>query len=90
MHRLNVNNADNVHDEVQDEEKSTLYDRFAATILAYLCQLEGSLEHAAKRLSQAAQTGIDDEFLRQIAEARGAQLSEAMVKALQRRLLGRA
>jgi Dual specificity phosphatase, catalytic domain len=63
--------------------------RSPAVILAYLCQLEGNLERAAGRLSRAVQTGIDDDFLVQIAAARGNPLSRSDVRALQQLLLGR-
>jgi hypothetical protein len=39
---------------------------------------------------EAVPTGIDDDFLHQLARARGASLSQAEVKALQHKLLGRA
>jgi protein-tyrosine phosphatase len=64
--------------------------RSPAVILAYLVHLEGSLEQAAGQLSRAVQTGIDDAFLVQLAEAQGKALSQEEVKALQQKLLGRA
>jgi hypothetical protein len=63
--------------------------RSPAVILAYLCHLEASLEQASERLSRAVQTGIDDDFLHQLAEALGEPLSRAAVKVLQQKLLGR-
>jgi hypothetical protein len=63
--------------------------RSPSVILAYLCSIEGSLARAAERLSRAVQTGIDDDFLHQLAEARREPLSRAEVKALQQKLLGR-
>jgi hypothetical protein len=63
--------------------------RSPAVLLAYLCHLGANLEQAADRLSRAVQTGIDDDFLYQLAEARGEPLSQAQVKALQQKLLGR-
>jgi hypothetical protein len=63
--------------------------RSPAVILAYLCRLDASLEQAAERLSRAVQTGIDEDFLYQLAQARGQPLSPAEVKALQKKMLGR-
>jgi hypothetical protein len=64
--------------------------RSPAVVLAYLAQLEGSLERAAERLSRAVQTGIDDDFLHQLARTRGVRLSPAELEAIQQTLLGRA
>ena len=63
--------------------------RSPAVILAYLCSLEGSLGRATERLSRAVQTGIDDDFLHQLAQGRGEVLSREEVKTLQQKLLGR-
>jgi RNA polymerase sigma factor (sigma-70 family) len=63
MRRLNVNTADNVHDEVQDEEKSTLYDRFAATILAYLCQLVSNRQDAEDLLLEVFLAALKNDQL---------------------------
>jgi protein-tyrosine phosphatase len=63
--------------------------RSPAVILAYLCQLDGSMEKAAVRLSRAVQTGIDESFLYQLAQWRGVELTAAEVKALQQKMLGR-
>jgi protein-tyrosine phosphatase len=62
--------------------------RSPAVILAYLCQLNGSLEQAAERLSRAVQTGIDESFLYQLARSYRVELTAAEVKALQQKLLG--
>ena len=37
-------------DEVQNGVESTLYDRFAATVLAYLCQLVSNRQENSQRL----------------------------------------
>ncbi len=63
--------------------------RSPAVILAYLCGLEGSLEQAAARLGRAVPTGIDEDFLYQLARHHGPELSAAQVKVLQGRMLGR-
>jgi hypothetical protein len=62
--------------------------RSPAVILAYLTGLEGPLHRAAERLSRAVPTGIDEDFLYQLARFHGTELTPADVKALQRLLLG--
>jgi hypothetical protein len=63
--------------------------RSPAVILAYLCHAGASLELAARQLSERVPTGIDELFLRQIAQLRGHDLTNAEAKALQNVLLGR-
>jgi hypothetical protein len=43
--------------------------RSPAVILAYLTGIDGSLQRAAERLSRAVPTGIDEDFLYQLARA---------------------
>jgi hypothetical protein len=64
--------------------------RSPAVILAYLCHLDGSLEQAVARLSRAVQTGIDEDFFYPLARFHACELTEAKVKVLQQKLLGRA
>ena len=63
--------------------------RSPAVILAYLCNVEGTLNQAVDRLSRAVQTGIDESFLHQLAQSRGDKLTKSEVKKLQEKLLGR-
>jgi hypothetical protein len=63
--------------------------RSPAIILAYLCGLEGNLRRAVGRLSPAVQTGIDEDFLTQLASVLGVELTPEDIKALQWQLLGR-
>jgi hypothetical protein len=63
--------------------------RSPAVLLAYLCRLDGSLQGAAERLSKAVQTGIDEDFLYQIAQSVSVALDKVKLKELQALLLGR-
>jgi Dual specificity phosphatase, catalytic domain len=63
--------------------------RSPAVILAYLCGLEGSLERAVDRLGRTVLTGIDEDFLYQLARFCGTELTRDKVKAFQNRMLGR-
>lgn len=67
MHRLNVNN---VHNDVQDEGKSTLYDRFAATILAYLCQLVSNRQDAEDLLLEVFMAALKNDQLSKLPTGR--------------------
>jgi hypothetical protein len=51
--------------------------------------LEGNLEQAAARLGRAVPTGIDEDFLYQLARHRGTELTAEQVKELQQKMLGR-
>ena len=64
--------------------------RSPAVILAYLCQFDGNLKKAVDRLSRAVQTGIDEDFFYPLAQFHGGELAAADIKALQKKLLGRA
>jgi protein-tyrosine phosphatase len=64
--------------------------RSPAVLLAYLIHLCGDLEEAVADLSRAVDTGIDLEFLQQIAHWRGLSLSPAEIQAMQWKLLRRA
>ncbi len=66
MHQLN---ADGV-DEAQNEGKSTLYDRFAATILAYLCQLVSNCQDAEDLLLEVFMAALKDDQLLQLPAGR--------------------
>jgi hypothetical protein len=63
--------------------------RSPAVILAYLWHHDASLDRAVARLSKAVQTGIDESFLFQLAEARGVVLTGPEIEAMQWKLLGR-
>src|SRR5260370_37249903 len=56
MHHLNG-------DEVQNGVESTLYDRFAATILAYLCQLVSNRQDAEDLLLEVFMAACKNEML---------------------------
>src|SRR5581483_10790678 len=56
MHQLNV-------DEVQNEGKRILYDRFAATILAYLCQMVSNRQDAEDLLLEVFMAAFNNELL---------------------------
>ncbi len=56
MHHLN-------EDEVQNDVESTLYDRFAATILAYLCQLVSNRQDAEDLLLEVFMAACNNEML---------------------------
>ncbi len=62
--------------------------RSPAVLLAYLCQFDGSLEAAVGRLSRAVPTGIDEDFFYPLARFHDGELTAAVVKALQQKLLG--
>jgi protein-tyrosine phosphatase len=63
--------------------------RSPAVLLAYLCHLRGSLDKAVDELSLAVDTGIDEDFLTQLAATQGLELSRAEIKTMQRRLMRR-
>ncbi len=50
-------------DEVQNGVESTLYDRFAATILAYLCQLVSNRQDAEDLLLEVFMVACKNEML---------------------------
>ena len=56
MHHLN-------EDEVQNDRKSALYDRFAATILAYLCQMVSNRQDAEDLLFEVFMAAFNNEML---------------------------
>ncbi|MHB8599767.1 MAG: RNA polymerase sigma factor [Ktedonobacteraceae bacterium] len=56
MHHLN-------EDEVQDDKKSALYDRFAAIILAYLCQMVSNRQDAEDLLLEVFMAAFNNEML---------------------------
>lgn len=60
--------------------------RSAAIILAYLCQIDGSMQLAADRLRKAAHVGIHEDLILQLVEFRDEELTAAQVKTLQRSL----
>lgn len=56
MHHLNAN-------EAQNGMKSTLYNRFAATILAYLCQMVSNRQDAEDLLLEVFMAAFNNEML---------------------------
>jgi hypothetical protein len=62
--------------------------RSPAVVLAYLCEVEGGLEQAVIRLSSVVATGIDEDFLYQLAQSHGITMTPASMKALQQQLMG--
>ncbi len=63
MHHLN-------RDEVQNGVESTLYDRFAATILAYLCQLVSNRQDAEDLLLEVFMAACKNEMLSELPAGR--------------------
>jgi protein-tyrosine phosphatase len=61
--------------------------RSPAVILAYLCHLDGSLDRAVARLSRAVQTGTDEDFFYPLAQFHTTELSVAVIKRFQQKLL---
>ena len=57
-------------DEVQDGVQSTLYDRFAATILAYLCRLVSNRQDAEDLLLEVFMAACNNEMLSGLPAAR--------------------
>lgn len=50
-------------DDVQNERKSALYDRFAATILAYLCQMVSNRQDAEDLLLEVFMAAFNNEMI---------------------------
>ena len=50
-------------DDVQNDRKSALYDRFAATILAYLCQMVSNRQDAEDLLLEVFMAAFNNEML---------------------------
>lgn len=69
MHPLNVDGVDGV-DGVQNEGKSILYDRFAATILAYLCQLVSNRQDAEDLLLEVFMAALKNDQLLELPTGR--------------------
>jgi RNA polymerase sigma factor (sigma-70 family) len=63
MHQLN-------RDDVQNEGKIALYDRFATTVMAYLCQLVSNREDAEDLLLEVFMAAFNNEALLELPEGR--------------------